>query len=243
MSASDKVHAQSNPPVITIDGPSGSGKGTIAQRIASKLGFHLLDSGALYRLLGLQILQQGLSLAKLSEQELEQHAQRMPAEFHTNTQGDIDIVLDNQLVNDQLRTEKAGEMASQLAAMPAVRRGLLQRQRDFCQPPGLVADGRDMGTVVFPGAILKIYLDASPEARAQRRRKQLIKKGGNVSISILLQDLRRRDLRDRNRKHAPLMPANDAVIIDSTDLGVADVVSMVMELATKRLSGDINIDG
>lgn len=236
MSASSENHIQADTPVITIDGPSGSGKGTIAQQVAHQLGFHLLDSGALYRLLGLQILQLGINLTELNEQQLEQYAQKMPAEFRSNVQGGIDILLDNQMVNSQLRTEQAGEMASQLAAMPAVRRGLLQRQRDFCQLPGLVADGRDMGTVVFPGAVLKIYLDASPEARAQRRRKQLIEKGENVSIAILLQDLRRRDQRDRNRKHAPLMPADDAVIIDSTHLGVADVVSMVMELATKRLS-------
>lgn len=232
------MSTMANAPIITIDGPSGSGKGTIARRVARQLGFHLLDSGALYRLLGLQMIRRELDPAALSDQQLEQQAQDMPVEFRPNAAGNIDILLDNQMVNDQLRTEQAGEMASQLAAIPAVRRGLLQRQRDFCQFPGLVADGRDMGTVVFPEAILKIYLDANPEARAQRRRKQLIEKGENVSIAILLQDLRRRDQRDRNRKHAPLMPADDAVTIDSTSLGIADVVSMVMDLALKRLPGD-----
>ncbi len=222
-------------PVITIDGPSGSGKGTIARAVARGLGFHLLDSGALYRLLALHVLQRQRAVQDYSDTELEQLAGSMPAEFRANPQGDIDILLDNQLVNDQLRSEQVGEMASQLAAMPAVRSGLLQRQRDFRQPPGLIADGRDMGTVVFPDAVLKIYLDASPEARAHRRRKQLIEKGENVSIAILLQDLRRRDQRDRDRKHAPLMPAPDAVEIDSTELDIDVVVTMVMQLARQRL--------
>ncbi len=222
-------------PVIAIDGPSGSGKGTIARQVAQLLGFHLLDSGALYRLLGLFLLQQKLAPKQMTDKELELMAKTMPVEFCPDESGEIRILLNNQMVNDQLRTEQTGEMASQLAAMPAVRDGLLQRQRDFRQAPGLVADGRDMGTVVFPDAILKVYLDASAEARAKRRRKQLIEKGENVSIAILLQDLRRRDRRDRNRKHAPLMPAYDAVNIDSTELDIDQVVKIVMELAMQRL--------
>lgn len=228
---------QQTVPVITIDGPSGSGKGTIARRVARKLGFHLLDSGALYRLLGLQMLRLKLDPDTLDNAELERHAREMPVVFHQDAGGKVRILLDNQPVNAELRTEQAGEMASQLAAMPAVRSGLLQRQRDFRRLPGLVADGRDMGTVVFPDAMLKIYLDASAEARAERRRKQLIEKGENVSIAILLQDLRRRDQRDRNRKHAPLMPAHDAVNIDSTELNIDEVVTKVMDLAREHLSG------
>jgi len=217
-----------NVPVITIDGPSGSGKGTIARQVAQLLGFHLLDSGALYRLLGLLLLQKKLDPAQITDTKLQQLAQAMPVEFHQKESGDIDILLNNQKVNKHLRTEEAAAMASQLAAMPAVRRGLLQRQRDFCRAPGLVADGRDMGTVVFPEAILKIYLDATAQARAERRCKQLIEKGESVNIAILLQDLQRRDQRDRNRTHAPLVAADDAVNIDSTELNIDEVVKIVM---------------
>lgn len=220
-------------PIITIDGPSGSGKGTIARRVAGALGLHLLDSGALYRLVALAGGRQGVA-----PDDAEGHAtvaRRLDVEFGVDGQGDERILLGGDDVTRQIRTETAGAEASRVAAMPAVRAALLDRQQAFARPPGLVADGRDMGTVVFPAAPLKIYLTASAEERARRRHKQLKEKGLTVNIADLSQEIRERDLRDSSRPVAPLRPADDAVILDSTGLGIEQVVDAVLALARSRL--------
>jgi cytidylate kinase len=220
-------------PLITLDGPSGSGKGTIARRVAATLGFHLLDSGALYRLVALAGIRQGL--APDDEAGHAAAALRLDVEFGADEAGEERIVLAGEDVTRQIRTEAAGADASRVAAMPPVRAALLQRQRDFARPPGLVADGRDMGTVVFPDAPLKIYLTASPEERARRRHNQLKEKGLTVNIDDLSQEIRERDLRDSSRPVAPLRPAADAILLDSTGLSIAQVVDRVLELARSRL--------
>jgi cytidylate kinase len=220
-------------PIIAIDGPSGSGKGTIARRVATALGFHLLDSGALYRLVALAGARQGLA-----PDDAEGHAavaRELDVEFGMDGEGEERIRLAGDDVTRQIRTESAGAEASRVAAMPAVRSALLKRQHAFSRPPGLVADGRDMGTVVFPAAPLKIYLTASPEERARRRHKQLKDKGLTVNIADLSQEIRERDLRDSSRPVAPLRPAEDAVILDSTGLGIEQVVDAVLTLARSRL--------
>jgi cytidylate kinase len=220
-------------PLITLDGPSGSGKGTIARRVAATLGFHLLDSGALYRLVALAGSR--LGLAPDDEAGHAAAALRLDVEFGADDAGEERIVLAGEDVTRQIRTEAAGADASRVAAMPPVRAALLQRQRDFARPPGLVADGRDMGTVVFPDAPLKIYLTASPEERARRRHNQLKEKGLTVNIVDLSQEIRERDLRDSSRPVAPLRPAADAILLDSTGLSIAQVVDRVLELARSRL--------
>jgi cytidylate kinase len=220
-------------PLITLDGPSGSGKGTIARRVAATLGLHLLDSGALYRLVALAGTRQGL--APDDEAGHAAAALRLDVEFGADEAGEERIVLAGEDVTRQIRTEAAGADASRVAAMPAVRAALLQRQRDFARPPGLVADGRDMGTVVFPDAPLKIFLTASPEERARRRHNQLKEKGLTVNIDDLSQEIRERDLRDSSRPVAPLRPAADAILLDSTGLSIAQVVDRVLELARSRL--------
>jgi cytidylate kinase len=211
-------------PVITIDGPSGSGKGTIAQLLAQRLGWHVLDSGALYRLVGLAAQRAGIDFD--DTERLAALARRLPVDF-----ADGGVWLDGIDVSLEIRTEAAGNAASKVAAIPAVREALLSWQRDYVRPPGLVADGRDMGTVVFPGAPLKIFLDASPEQRALRRHKQLKEKGIDASLGKLAEEIRERDERDRNRVVAPLRPAVDAVIVDSTQLGVEEVLDRVLALA------------
>jgi cytidylate kinase len=222
------------PPIIAIDGPSGSGKGTIARRVAAALGFHLLDSGALYRLVALAGARHGLPPDdQVGHAEV---ARTLDVEFGVDAAGDERIVLERDDVTQAIRTERAGAEASRVAAMPAVRTALLVRQHGFARPPGLVADGRDMGTVVFPGAPLKIYLTASAEERARRRHKQLKEKGLTVNIADLSQEIRERDLRDSSRPVAPLRPAEDAVILDSTELGIEQVVDQVLALARSRLS-------
>jgi CMP/dCMP kinase len=193
-------------PVIAIDGPSASGKGTIAKRVAEALGFHYLESGALYRLVALLGLRHGLE----DEAALAQAAEHMDVAF----QGD-EIILEDQEVSPHVRHEDVGNRASEVARMPGVRQALLGRQRLFRRPPGLVADGRDMGTVVFPDAALKIFLTASPEVRAERRYKQLIEKGISANLRALSRDLAERDARDRNRALAPLVPAPDSQVLDS----------------------------
>jgi cytidylate kinase len=209
-------------PVIAIDGPSASGKGTIAERVAEKLGFHVLDSGALYRLTALFAMRRGVSLA--DEAAVAALAATLPAEFR---QGEV--LLGGENVSQMIRTEEVGEGASKVAALPVVREALLARQRAYAQVPGLVADGRDMGTVVFPQACTKIFLTASPEARAERRYKQLIEKGNSANLAALVRDMRARDERDTQRAVAPLKPAPDAVVLDSTQMNIDQVVAAVLE--------------
>jgi cytidylate kinase len=209
-------------PLITIDGPTASGKGTIAARVAASLGFHLLDSGALYRLTALAAMQQGVSFD--DEQALARVARALEVQFTDEPR----ISLRGVDVTDALRAEAVGNAASRIAVLHDVRAALVQRQRDFWQLPGLVADGRDMGTVIFPEAQLKVYLTASVEARAQRRYKQLIEKGFSATMESLSADLRDRDARDMNRLEAPLRPAQDSYQLDSSDLSIDEVVTQVL---------------
>jgi CMP/dCMP kinase len=220
-------------PVITLDGPGGAGKGTIAKLVARKLGWHLLDSGALYRLIALSALKNGVDLE--DEAALALLATGLDIEFLVTPELEVQVLLAGEEVGSQLRTEEAGAAASRVAALPGVRSALLERQRRFQQPPGLVADGRDMGTVVFPDAPLKIFLTASLEERAQRRYNQLKEQGVSANIQSLLQELAERDERDANRKVAPLRPAEDAIILDSTELGIDEVLDKVLSLAALRI--------
>ena len=221
-------------PVIAIDGPSGSGKGTVARLVAQRLGWHLLDSGALYRLVALAGLARGL--AGDDEAAHGALARGLEARFEVDAGGGERIRLDGEDVTTRLRTESTGAEASRVAAMPAVRSGLLERQHGFAVAPGLVADGRDMGTVVFPGAEVKVFLTASAEERALRRYKQLKEKGLTVNLAALSQEILERDRRDSSRPVAPLRPAPDAVVIDSTGLTVEQVVDQVLGLAGRRIS-------
>ena len=215
------------PRVITIDGPSASGKGTVAARVAEALGFSLLDSGALYRVLGIAARKQHLSLD--NHQQLARLAAGLKIEFGTAGPGSVQ--LNGEDVSQEIRTDAASKLASEVGAIPAAREALLQRQLAFRQPPGLVADGRDMGTVVFPDAELKIFLTASPKERAQRRYKQLIGKGIGAILPDLLRELKDRDERDSQRAVSPLKPAADAAILDTTKLTIDEVVARVLELA------------
>lgn len=217
-------------PVVTVDGPSGVGKGTLSQQLARHLGWHFLDSGALYRLLGLAARRQGVDPADAAG--LESLALKLDVRFVPTEQGETTILLNNQDVTREIRTEQAGNDASRVAAVPAVRAALLQRQRDFRQLPGLVADGRDMGTTVFPEAPLKFFLTASAEVRAERRYKQLKEKGLDASLTTLLAEIAERDERDRTRSVSPLKPAEDAIIIDTSHLGIDEVFSVVLERYT-----------
>jgi cytidylate kinase len=211
--------------VVAIDGPSGSGKGTIGRLLAQKLGWHYLDSGALYRLVALAALQRRLDFG--DAKGLAEAAATLDVRFTPAAAGER-ILLDGVDVGAELRTERAGDAASKVAAVPQVRTALLQRQRDFAVPPGLVADGRDMGTVVFPDALLKVVLTASAEARAMRRHKQLKEKGIDVSLPDLSWDIAQRDARDATRTVAPFRPASDAQIIDSTSLTPEEVVAHIL---------------
>jgi CMP/dCMP kinase len=224
-------------PVLTIDGPSGSGKGTISRRVASRLGWHLLDSGALYRVVALAGVREDLDAA--DEAAHAALAARMQVQFAEDARGEEQVWLGAPPVDvtRDIRTEEAGQGASRVATWPAVRAALLQRQRDFAAPPGLVADGRDMGTVVFAAAPVKIFLTASAEERARRRHKQLKDKGSGASLAALSLEIAERDRRDSNRAVAPLKPAADAVLIDSTGLSIEAVVERVMaELAARGFS-------
>ena len=216
-------------PIITVDGPSGSGKGTVSQCVADRLGWRLLDSGALYRLVGHAVAQAGKGFS--NESEISEIASKLNVEFK-----DGGVWLDGIEVTNLIRTETAGNNASKVAAMPGVRAALLDWQRGYAQPPGLVADGRDMGTTVFPAAGVKIFLTASAEERAQRRYKQLKEKGLPANLAALTADLKERDARDRGRAVSPLVAAADALEIDSTALSIDDVVEQVLRQAQRSFA-------
>ncbi|HMN34721.1 MAG TPA: (d)CMP kinase [Chiayiivirga sp.] len=217
-------------PILTIDGPSGSGKGTISRIVAQRLGWHYLDSGALYRAVGVAA---GWANADLSDPAaLARLARDTVIEFRTDGSAEPRVLVDGTDATDELRTETAGAAASAIAAVSEVRAALFQKQRDFLRPPGLVADGRDMGTVVFPEAAHKVFLSASAEERARRRHKQLSDKGLEVTIDVLLREIQARDARDAQRVVAPLKAAPDAVLVDSTGIPVEAVVERVLAMVT-----------
>ncbi|ADN76142.1 cytidylate kinase [Ferrimonas balearica DSM 9799] len=212
-------------PVITIDGPSGAGKGTICQLLANKLGWHLLDSGAIYRVLALAAIHHDVELD--NEEALSLLAAHLDVQFQAGEDG-VKVVLEGEEVSKAIRSQECADAASKVAALPRVREALLRRQRAFRDHPGLIADGRDMGTVVFPSAQAKIFLTASAEERAERRYAQLKEKGYDVSIDRLLGEIRERDERDSNRAVAPLKPAEDALEIDTTGMGIDQVLDAVL---------------
>ena len=219
-------------PVITIDGPSGAGKGTIAHLLAASLGWHLLDSGSLYRLTAFACEQEGIGLE--DENRVAEVARNLPVRFEQAEDGEVRVFYRDTDASRAIRTEEGGRGASRVGAMPRVREALLQCQRDFARPPGLVADGRDMGTVVFPDAPLKFFLTASAEERAHRRYKQLIAKGESVSLPRLLEDIEERDARDSSRSVSPLVPAEDAIVIDSTATPIEQVFEQVMQKVREK---------
>jgi cytidylate kinase len=225
--AIDIKNENANIPVVTLDGPGGSGKGTIGLLLAKELGWHFLDSGALYRILAFAAQKHQLELS--DESALEALAVRLDVQFKE------DIFLEGQKVTDHIRSESCGNAASIIAVYPRVRAALLDRQRAFCKPPGLVADGRDMGTVVFPGAKVKLFLEASVEERAKRRFLQLKDKGQSGTLQSLLEEIAARDARDKSRVTAPLKPAKEAVVIDTTGMVIEEVFAKVLTEVKRRL--------
>lgn len=220
-------------PVITIDGPSGAGKGTLCQAMAETLQWHLLDSGAIYRVLALAALHHQVDMA--SEEALVPLAAHLDVRFVIE-QGQPAVILEGEDVSQAIRNETVGNTASKIAAFPRVREALLRRQRAFRSAPGLIADGRDMGTVVFPDAPVKIFLDASAEERAHRRMRQLQEKGFSVNFERLLSEIKERDDRDRNRPVAPLVPAADALVLDSTSMTIEQVIAQALAHARQILA-------
>jgi cytidylate kinase len=218
--------------IITVDGPSGSGKGTVSRILAKQLNFHYLDSGALYRLLGLVAVRHGIDIGLNSD--LTHLAENMDVRFEALSNGHNRVLLEGEDVTQELRTEETGALASKVAAIPSVRDALLTRQQQFAKSPGLVADGRDMGTKVFPKAQLKVFLTASIEERASRRYKQLLEQGENVSLRALEELVRSRDERDMNRKASPLAIATDAVEVDTSDISIQQAVDRLLNLAILR---------
>ncbi|MBW7982393.1 (d)CMP kinase [Enterobacillus tribolii] len=220
-------------PVITVDGPSGAGKGTLCKALAETLGWHLLDSGAIYRVLALAALHHQVDIS--SEEALVPLAAHLDVRFVAQS-GQLQVILEGEDVSNEIRTETVGNTASQAAAFPRVREALLRRQRAFREAPGLIADGRDMGTVVFPDAPVKIFLDASAEERTHRRMHQLQEKGFSVNFDRLLAEIQERDYRDRNRAVAPLVPAQDALLLDSTRMSIEQVIDRALGYVREKLS-------
>ncbi|KMJ46521.1 (d)CMP kinase [Xenorhabdus khoisanae] len=219
-------------PVITVDGPSGAGKGTLCQALAEALNWQLLDSGAIYRVLALAAIHHQVDIQ--SEDALVPLAANLDVRF-VPANGKLRVILEGEDVSNEIRTETVGNTASQAATFPRVREALLRRQRAFRISPGLIADGRDMGTVVFPDAPVKIFLDASAEERARRRMLQLQEKGFSVNFERLLSEIQERDFRDRNRAAAPLVPAQDALILDSTSMSIEEVIDKALTYAKNAL--------
>lgn len=218
--------------IITVDGPSGVGKGTLCQALTKHFGFHLLDSGAIYRILGLAVSQNQIDFS--DEAAITQLAKSIQIHFIANENG-VTTLLNQQNVSNIIRTQQVADYASKIAVFPDVRAALLQKQRDFAVEPGLVADGRDMGTVVFPQAQIKFFLDATAEERAKRRLKQLQEKGINGNFAQILSEIQERDYRDRNRAVAPLVPADDAILLDSSSLSINEVFSLALHHIRQRL--------
>ena len=217
--------------IITVDGPSGAGKGTLCYALAEKLGFDFLDSGAIYRITALDALKKQVNLE--NEDAVAEVGRNLNVQFVPDN-GEVNVILDGENVGDQIRTAEAGQNASKVAAFPKVREALLQRQRNFACEKGLVADGRDMGTIVFPEAQVKLFLDASAEERAKRRVKQLQLKGFNANFEQILGEIKERDYRDRNRAVAPLIPAKDALVLDSTHLSIDEVIRQSLEYISSK---------
>lgn len=220
-------------PILTIDGPSGSGKGTISRAVAERLGWHYLDSGALYRAVGLAAAWEGVDLS--DPEAVAQCARRTEIRFETQGAGEPHVIVNGKDATRQLRTETAGAAASAIAAQPPVRAALVELQHGFRRLPGLVADGRDMGTVIFPDAPYKVFLTASAGERAQRRYKQLKEKGVSVNLDSLLHEIAARDERDAGRAVAPLKPAEDAVVVDSTGTPITEVIERVLAVLPEKL--------